>query len=332
MSLIEPTATAGSQTSVRAPTSASPAATVIVACDGSATCQESLLNAARLVGRTLSAQVEVLGVCAPTPALLGGIEMVAPSVQLDESRRQAMLEDIRRSISVHPSGDVQWPAEVQVGPPALTLASEARRRSASMLVMGIGRHNPLDRLFGTETTLATLRESTVPILAVGLHFPSTPKFAVVGIDFSPASVLAARLALDLLGAEGRLTLVHVRPRFEHPSDEWQAWDTDYGRTLPPLFDQLRAQLSTTGNVTIETVTIRGDPAPALIAYAQQNGAELIALGAQRHGVIERLVVGSVATRVLRTARCAVLAVPASAAAAIAAPVSASASIDSGKAA
>lgn len=327
MSAPEPASESASLATGRASTVTSPRSTVVVACDGSATCQESLLNAARLVGRALAAQVEVLGVCAPTPALLGGIEMVAPSAQLDESRRQAMLEDIRRAISVHASGDVQWPTEVTVGAPAPTLANEARRRGASMLVMGIGRHNPLDRLFGTETTLATLRESTVPILAVGLHFPEAPTHAVVGIDFSPASVHAARLALNLVGTHGRLTLVHVRPRFEHPSEEWQLWDTDYGRTLPPLFDQLRAQLPASEGATIETVTIRGDPAPALIAYAQQTGADLIALGAQRHGLIERLVVGSVATRVLRTARCAVLAVPASAV-----PAAASGTIDSGKAA
>jgi nucleotide-binding universal stress UspA family protein len=176
--------------------------------------------------------------------------------------------------------------------------------------MGIGRHNPLDRLFGTETTLATLRESTVPVLAVGAHFPTTPRHAVIGLDFSEASIEAARLALRMVGPSGRLTLAHVRPRFEHPSADWQAWDADYGRTLPPLFEKVRLHIDAPAGVVLETVTVRGDPAPALLAFAQQANADLIALGTQRHSFIERLVVGSVATRVLRTARCAVLAVPA----------------------
>jgi nucleotide-binding universal stress UspA family protein len=190
------------------------------------------------------------------------------------------------------------------------LAAESARRNATMLVMGIGRHNPLDRLFGAETTLATLRESTVPVLAVGAQFLSAPRHAVVGLDFSAASVESARMALRLIGPSGRLTLAHVRPRFEHPSADWQTWDAEYGRTLPPLFEQVRASIGVPPTVTFETITVRGDPAPALLAFAQQANADLIAVGTQRHSFMERLVVGSVATRVLRTARCAVLAVPA----------------------
>jgi nucleotide-binding universal stress UspA family protein len=61
---------------------------------------------------------------------------------------------------------------------------------------------------------------------------------------------------------------------------------------------------------VETVTVRGDPAASLLSYMQQSQAELLAVGTQRHGFLERLVVGSVATRVLRAARRGVLAVPA----------------------
>ena len=233
-------------------------------------------------------------------------------------------------VSVSAVGDPTWPADVKVGSPSRTLAEESARRGASLLVMGIGRHNPLDRLFGTETTLATLRESAVPVLAVGMNFPSAPKHAVIGMDFSAASLHAARMAIKMVGADGHITLVHVRPRFEHPSADWQAWDTDYGKTLPPLFDQVRQQLGAPPSLSVETVTVRGDPAPALLAFAQQAGADLIAMGTQRHGFIERLVVGSVATRVLRTSRCAVLAVPAAAAAAVTAP--SARATDEGKAA
>lgn len=306
---------------------------VLVACDGAPDSQESLFNAARRAGLVLNSRVAVLGVCEPTPAVAGGMELIPAPVELDDLRRASMTDDVRRTVSVSAAADPSWPVEVTLGSPPRTLAAEARKRGASLLVMGIGRHNPLDRLFGTETTLATLRESAVPVLAVGMNFPATPGHAVIGMDFSAASVYAARLAMRLTGPEGRITLVHVRPRFEHPSADWQSWDADYGKTLPPLFEQIRTQLAVPATMQIETVTVRGDPAPALLAYAQQAGADLIALGTQRHGLIERLVVGSVATRVLRTARCAVLAVPAAAvpaAAAVAPPMKPV--MDSGKAA
>ncbi len=305
---------------------------VLVACDGSPASQESLFNATRLAVRTFGGRIEVLGVCEPTPAVSGGLDMIPAPVELDDMRCKAMLEDIRRNLSVSAFGDPSWPAEVKVGSPSRTLAEEARRRAASLLVMGIGRHNPLDRLFGAETTLATLRESAVPVLAVGMNFPAAPKHAVVGMDFSAASIHATRLAMRLVGDDGRITLVHVRPKFEHPSADWQTWDADYGKTLPPLFEQIRGQLKAPETMVLETVTVRGDPAPALLAYAQQVGAELIALGTQRHGLIERLVVGSVATRVLRTARSAVLAVPAAAVPATDAVTTVGSTIDPGKAA
>ena len=76
-----------------------------------------------------------------------------------------------------------------------------------------------------------------------------------------------------------------------------------------LFDQVRAQLDTRHEVIVDTVTVRGDPASSLLSFAQQAQCDLIAVGTQRSSFLERLVVGSVATRVLRTSRCGVLAVP-----------------------
>lgn len=282
---------------------------VLVASDGADASCEALFNAARLASSVLGGPIQVLGVCNPTPGVAAGMDVLPVPPDLDEARRQSLIGDLRRNIQIAAAGDTAWPVTVLLGSPARTLAEEASRRDAVLLVMGIGRHNPLDRLFGTETTLATLRESRIPVLAVSPSFPVAPSHAVVGLDFSLASIEAAHMALRLLDGHGTLTLVHVRPRFENPTEDWQAWDADYGRTLPPLFEQVRAQLDVTDGVLLEIVTVRGDPASALLAYVQQVHADLVAVGTQRHTVFERLVVGSVATRVLRMARCSVLAVP-----------------------
>ena len=282
---------------------------VLVACDGAPVSSEALFNAARLALRAFGGSLQILGVCEPTPGVAAGMDVLPVPADLDEARRASMVEDLGRVLSISAAGDPAWPVDVQMGSPSRVLAIEALRRHASVIVMGIGRHNPLDRLFGTETTLATLRESRVPVLAVGPNFPAHPMHAVVGLDFSVASVQAARLAARLVAPSGRLTLVHVRPRFEHPSVDWQAWDADYGRSLVPLLDQVRAQLDSPDGVIVETVTVRGDPASSLLSFAQQAQCDLIAVGTQRYSLLERLVVGSVATRVLRTSRCGVLAVP-----------------------
>jgi nucleotide-binding universal stress UspA family protein len=286
-----------------------PAGPVLVACDGSPFA-DPLFSAARVAARALESRIEVLGVCEPTPVApaVGGGVIAAP--ELDAMRQRTMQDDVRRAVSIASTGDPGWPVDVVLGAPAATLAHEAERRGASLLVMGIGRHNPLDRLLGTETTLATLRRTRVPVLAVGASFTPFPRHAVIGLDFSPASLRAAKLAVRLVGDVGRVTLVHVRPRFDHPSADWRTWDQEYGRTLTPLFADAVAQLEAPAGVTVETLTVRGDPAPALLAYAQQAGADLLAIGTQRHGVLDRLLVGSVATRVIRNTRIATLAAPA----------------------
>lgn len=282
---------------------------VLVGCDGTPTTHESLFRAAQRAAHALGGPVRILGVCEPTPEISTGFAIVSPPASLDDMRRDTLRDDIERVISISSTADMNWDVAVAMGSTARTLADEARAIGAAAIVMGLGRHNPLDRLFGAETTLATLRESSVPVLAVGTEFPTAPERVVVGMDFTASSVHAAKLAARLMRDDGRLTLVHVRPRFEQPSAEWQTWDTEYARTLPPLFDHVRDQLPAPDGARVETVVVRGDPAPALLAFAQHAGADLIALGTQRHGIIERLVVGSVTTRVLRTARCAVLAVP-----------------------
>ncbi len=310
------------------PTSAARAPTgpILVACNG-ASCADGLFGAARVAAAALDARVEVIRVCEPTPLApaFGGGMHAAP--ELDAMRKRLIFDEMRRMVSVEPMADSSWVVDVQLGAPAETLASAADARDARLMIMGIGRHNPLDRLLGTETTLATLRHVRVPIMAVGHGFSSAPQRAVVGMDFSPASMRAARIAMQLLGERGRMTLVHVRPRFDYPSEEWRAWDQEYARSLAPLFADAVAQLAAPRGVAVETATVRGDPAGALLAYAQQSGADLLALGTQRHGVIERLLIGSVATRVLRNTRIATIVAPSPQAAGTATPVAADSAHD-----
>jgi len=50
----------------------------------------------------------------------------------------------------------------------------------------------------------------------------------------------------------------------------------------------------------------GDPADEIMAVAQDVGADLIVLGCHERGAVERMLLGSVSTKVLHNARCPVL--------------------------
>jgi nucleotide-binding universal stress UspA family protein len=62
------------------------------------------------------------------------------------------------------------------------------------------------------------------------------------------------------------------------------------------------------NIPVRHVLLEGDPAEQIVAHARQSGADLIVMGTQGRTGMERLLLGSVAEKVLRDATCSVLVV------------------------
>jgi nucleotide-binding universal stress UspA family protein len=55
--------------------------------------------------------------------------------------------------------------------------------------------------------------------------------------------------------------------------------------------------------------LEGDQARAILNFAAEQDADLIACGTHGRSMLERLLVGSVSTRILRSAPCSVLVAP-----------------------
>src|SRR5688572_11950825 len=72
------------------------------------------------------------------------------------------------------------------------------------------------------------------------------------------------------------------------------------------FAQLVAELNAPSGVAVEPVVRGGTPADELLSYAEEVNADLLAVGSLRHERIERWVLGSVTTEVIRDGRCSVL--------------------------
>ena len=61
-------------------------------------------------------------------------------------------------------------------------------------------------------------------------------------------------------------------------------------------------------VNLETATLEGKPATEIVRFAAEKGIDLIVIGTQGKRGLERLLLGSVAESVIRTAPCRVLVV------------------------
>jgi nucleotide-binding universal stress UspA family protein len=127
---------------------------------------------------------------------------------------------------------------------------------------------------------------------------------VVGVDASDASVEAARFAGRLAQETGaELTVVYVR------TTPFQGADQDLGvgelETYWQAAEQQAAQRTTQALVGCTagwSFQVRaGDPAEQLEQVAREREAELLVVGGRGHTVVHRLLLGSVANRLLHHA-------------------------------
>jgi nucleotide-binding universal stress UspA family protein len=126
-------------------------------------------------------------------------------------------------------------------------------------------------------------------------------------DFSAGSREAFRLACTLAQDHGaRLVLLHVM------------WPPAFGEGGALMLDQFHEnalaelrRLPVPEGVGVEQHVGVGRPASEVVRVAQETGCDLIVMGTHGRSGIRRLLMGSVAEKVMRTAPCPVLTVKAS---------------------
>jgi nucleotide-binding universal stress UspA family protein len=132
-------------------------------------------------------------------------------------------------------------------------------------------------------------------------------------DFTPRARAATRIALGLARRTGgSVELCHVIP--PHPTSV-----VALGTDAAVLAAQMRADAARDLEAEqralpreagpISTMVVEGDAEIAIVEHATAIGADLIVMGAHGGPALERLVLGSVAERTVRRARCPVLIVP-----------------------
>lgn len=208
--------------------------------------------------------------------------------------------------------EVSWPVGIRLGQPSHVILHEALSHDATLIAMGLRHHRAIDRAMRNDTVHEILRATTLPVIAVTEQLQSLPTHVVVGMDFSRASIDAARAALALLADGGRLTLAYVASAFAFGIEEGEQLVQQLG--VAAAFNQVREALAPPRGATIDTVVLDGtltrNIATTLRGYVDDVQADLVALGARRHGRLERWVVGSVTSDFAREGLHSLLAVPA----------------------
>lgn len=196
--------------------------------------------------------------------------------------------------------------EITASPAVLDYAAE---QGCDLIVMGTHARKGVARLFLGSEAVEVVRRAPVPVLVVGPeHADKALQYEAIlaPLDFSASSIEALKWAAQL-AVESKATLV-----VEHVID---------ARPLPPYAvdtvaetkrdeaHQAATELLAKAALPLEAellVTI-GVPHEQIARTARERGADLIVMGTQGLGAIDRLLIGSVTERVLRSAPCPVLA-------------------------
>jgi nucleotide-binding universal stress UspA family protein len=128
------------------------------------------------------------------------------------------------------------------------------------------------------------------------------KKILVGIDGSPESRKAAERAADLAAVAGwQVVLAYVISLPLHlapePSylEQWDVAERDYaGKLLEDIAAPYRKR-----GITVETVTPSGAAAEVLADMASRQNVDMVVVGHKGRGAISRLLLGSVADRLVQ---------------------------------
>lgn len=134
-------------------------------------------------------------------------------------------------------------------------------------------------------------------------------------DFSPASRSALKVARDLARAlKAQLILCHAYEALPPLGGEASIPSSLFSQIMTSAREGATRQLEKLatsargGGIRVSTVLVEGSPATAVIRVAKRKGADLIVVGTHGRTGVQRMLMGSVADRIVRLSSCPVLTV------------------------
>ena len=132
------------------------------------------------------------------------------------------------------------------------------------------------------------------------------KLVLVPVDFSDNSVQALQTGLQMVGEPADVHALHILPPLDHIAYRFDWGDIDDGSRQDSVSDHFEQFLKTRGISGVTTAVDVGDPGTTIAEYATRKRADLIVISSHGYHGMKRILLGSVAERVIRHADCAVL--------------------------
>lgn len=247
---------------------------------------------------------------------------VPPSFLGESGDQHAIVEELQAAIQrdmdtlTDELGTVRHRDEIPLGKASKVLNEVAQREEADLILLGPhGERGGIEGLLGS-TAERVLSNSTIPVLLAAGDFLGAPRRVLIAIDDSPIRLevlawsrfLANRFqatihACHCLDARlfGRMRLVSSAHRVEELADQSREAAANW------VSEQLESVGLPGGP---DNVTISVDAPAHAISELACDGYDMVVMGSRGERATERILLGSVAKKVIRSTCVPVLLVPA----------------------
>jgi nucleotide-binding universal stress UspA family protein len=213
---------------------------------------------------------------------------------------------------------LRFQGEVLIGEPNDEIVRVARSGKADLIVMGKRGHGLIDRILVGSTTIKVLRESSVPVLAVGKKDKEGEieiRNILVPIDIYENVDSALNYAIGLAQKiNANILVLYVLYMYDYETYYRVAEDLtkhssdELAKRVEDIKLKLGIRNKEVAPIEISTGVIQGISCPvAIVDYASIKGFDLIVMNTHERKGMKRFILGSVTEKVIQESRCAVLA-------------------------
>lgn len=265
------------------------------------------LEYAEQLARNYNAAIQLIHVVTPViPAVYGsGISISDLTVEFQKQARKKILEVKAKVEKKH----IPVTAEVRVGHIDIEIRRAIEAGKADLVVVGTHGRRGVERWVLGSVTEKLMRHCPVPLLAVpaGRKAAAPISRMVVTTDFSDGTPDAIAHAFSIASENrSKVTLLHV-------INDVAADINSHLRD--PLIRGIRQKLEelvprdALDWCDIQTRVETGTPWSVILETIKKEKSSLLVMNVHGKGMIERVLIGSTADRVLRGATCPVLLIP-----------------------